>query len=115
MGLISQEGQITSVNDIAHDDQKLQKKATQLSDEDVVLDPKETVGTDFGTVVSSVCAILVKKHGAVGAVRIFSNPITNVVTGPTQGTGFVIVVRKSDKNCRLFGNPSLRYFRRRSS
>ena len=116
------QGQITSVDEIAHDDQKLKEKATELvgfqglqSGNEVVLDKETTVGTDFGTVDSSVCAILVKKHGAVGAVRVFSNPVTNVVTGPTQGTGFVIVVRKSGEDCRLFGNPSLRYFRRRSS
>ena len=55
------------------------------------------------------------KHGAAGAVRVFSNPVTNVVTGPTEEAGFVIVAIKSSEDCRLFGNPSMRYFRRRSS
>ena len=40
---------------------------------------------------SSVCAILVKIHGATGAVRIFGNPITNVVTGLTQRTGSLLL------------------------
>ncbi len=64
---------------------------------------------------SSVCAILVKKHGAAGAVRVFSDPVTNVVTGPAQGTGFVIVVVKRGQECMFLKTPSVRYFRRRSS
>lgn len=80
----------------------------------MVLDPKETIGTNFETVDSSICAVLIKKHGAAGAVRVFSNPVTNVVTGPIQGTGFVIVVIKSGEDCMLLGTPSVRYFRRRS-
>lgn len=104
---------MTSVDDIAHDDQKLKKKAAQLSGEDVILDPKETLGTDFEKVDPSVCAILVKKHGTVGAVRVFSDPVTNVETG--RENGFVIVVIKPGQDCMFLQNPSVRYFRRRSS
>ncbi|KAF7509568.1 hypothetical protein GJ744_007968 [Endocarpon pusillum] len=109
------EGRVTPVDDIVHNDHMLEEKVTHLSGEDTVIDPKETIGTDFGTVASSVCAVLVKKHGAAGAIRVFGEEVTNVVTGPTEGTGFVIVIIKPGEDCRLFGKPSLRYFHRRSS
>ena len=78
----------------------------------VVLDPKETTGTDLEMVDSSVCAVLVRIHGGGGAVRVNSVPVKNVVTGPNRGTGYVIVVIPSGETCRLYGKPSLRYFRR---
>lgn len=64
---------------------------------------------------SSVYAMLVKKHGAAGAVRVFSDPVTNVVTGLIQGTGFVIIVIKPGQDCMFLKTPSVRYFRRRNS
>ncbi len=64
---------------------------------------------------SSVCAVLVRKDGGGGAVRVTGGMFKNVVTGPTQETGFIIVVVKSCEHCMLLGNPSVRYFRRRSS
>ncbi|KAL2048963.1 hypothetical protein ABVK25_010816 [Lepraria finkii] len=60
--------EVTPVNDIAHDDQKLEEKASASYGADLVLDPKETTGTDFESVDSAVCAILVKKDGGAGAV-----------------------------------------------
>ena len=62
---------------------------------------------------SSVCAVLVRIHGGGGAVRVNSIPVKNIVTGLNGGTGFVIVVIPFGETCRLYGNPSLRYFRRR--
>ena len=64
---------------------------------------------------SSVRAILIKKYSAGGAVRVFSNLIRNVVIGLNKGTSFVIVVIGSVEECMLLGNPSMRYFCRRSS
>ena len=81
---------------------------------DLVIDPK-TIGIDFKMVDLSVRAILIKKHSAGGAVRVFSNPIRNVVTGPDKGTGFIIVIIGPSETCRLFSSPSIRYFRRCSS
>ncbi|KAL9099512.1 MAG: hypothetical protein Q9163_005001 [Psora crenata] len=107
--------QVTPVNDIiAHDDRKLEEKASQLYGADIVLDSKETTGTDFEILDASICAVLVRKGGGAGAVRVHSNPVKNVVTGPTQGPGYVIVIVKSGEDCMLLGNPSVRYFRRRS-
>ena len=81
---------------------------------DLVIDP-ETIGIDFKIVDSSVRAILIKKHSAGRAIRVFSNPIRNVVIGLNKGTSFVIVIIGSVKECILLGNPLVRYFRRRSS
>lgn len=81
---------------------------------EVTIDTQETVGRDFGTVDQSVCAILIKRDGTPGAVRIFGDVVTNVVTGPTQGDGYVVVLRKTGQSCRLFGSPSMRFFRRRN-
>jgi hypothetical protein len=57
----------------------------------------------------SVCAILVKKNSANGAVRVDAPDMPNVVTGPDQ-KGFVIVVIFPGQTCRIFLNPTLRYF-----
>ncbi len=81
----------------------------------MLLDPKEKVGTNFEEVESTVRAILLKKNSAWGSVRVFGNSINNVVSGPNQGAGFVIVVIGRGETCRLIGNPSVRYFHRRSS
>jgi hypothetical protein len=62
-----------------------------------------------------VYIILVKKYSAGRAVRVFSNPIRNVVIGPNKGAGFVIVIIGPGKTCRLFSSPSIWYFRRYSS
>lgn len=96
-------------------DEGFEKKASDLSGEDLVIDAKETLGKSFETVDSSVRAILVKMDGGGGAVRVFGsgNTVRNVVTG--QGAGFVIVVVGVGEECMLFGNPSVRYFRSRST
>jgi hypothetical protein len=77
----------------------------------VVLDPSETVGRSLEMVDSSVCAILVRKQSARGAVRVDAPGMPNVVTGPDQ-KGFDIVVIRQDQTCRLFLTPTVRYFRR---
>ena len=81
---------------------------------DVVIDSEETVGKDLEEVDPSVLAVLVRKGGGAGAVRVTGGNFKNVVTGPTRGTGFAIVVVASGENCRLFGNTSVRYFHRRN-
>jgi hypothetical protein len=86
---------------------------------DVVLDP-EKVGADLELADSSVCAVLVKKDGGAGAVRVTGGTLKdgifkNIRTGPNYGTGFVIVLVESEQDCMLFGNPSVRYFRRGNS
>jgi hypothetical protein len=77
----------------------------------VVLDLNETVGRSFEMVDPAVCAILVRKRSAIGAVRVDAPGMPNVVTGPDQ-KGFVIVVIRQGQTCRLFLTPTVRYFRR---
>jgi len=104
--------QTTSVDDIAHDDERLKEKAIQLLGEDVILGPQETARTDPDVVDPSVLAVLVTKHGGDGAVRVIGDTVTNIRTGPQQELGFVIIVVGSGQTCILFGSPSVRYFRR---
>ena len=63
------------------------------------------ISTDFEIVDLSVCTILVKKYSASRAVRVFNNLIRNMVTGLNKGTGFVIIIIGSVKECILLGNP----------
>ncbi|KAI9793501.1 MAG: hypothetical protein M1816_007933 [Peltula sp. TS41687] len=106
------EDQATPVDDIALDDQKLEEKASQLYGEDPVKDPTETAGRDFEIVDDSVCAILIRKDGGAGAVSGITS--RNIMTGPKQGAGFVMIVIRTGRTCMFLGNPSVRYFRRRN-
>ena len=54
---------------------------------------------------------MVKIHGGGGAVRVFGNIIRNIVIGPKEPAGFVILIVRPSKSCRLFGSPMVRYFR----
>ena len=81
---------------------------------DLVIDPK-TIGTDFKIVDSLVYIILIKKHSASRAIRVFSNLIRNIVIGPNKGTSFIIVIIGPSKTYRLFSSPSIQYFYRYSS
>jgi hypothetical protein len=72
-----------------------------------VLDADWTTGKNFERVDSSVCAILIRP-GAGGAVRVYSDPIKNVVTSDLAGT--VMIPVKTGERCRVFGNPSVRFF-----
>jgi len=117
--------QITPVDGIADDDKKLEEKAKKLlvktpsrflrSDFDirqeglkVTLESKEAVTRDPQSVDSSVRALLVKKNGGEGAVRVDDG--TYLRTGQNQGDGFVIVTIGTGRICVLFGHPSVRYF-----
>lgn len=88
-------------------------KNSQAQD-DLVLDKNETIGTTLELVDPSVRAILVKRHGGGGAVRVNGDAVRNVVTGPDENIGFDIVVIGTGETCRLFGTPTVRYFRRNS-
>ena len=76
---------------------------------DLVIDPK-TIGIDFKIVDLSVRVILVKKHSASRAIRVFGNLIRNVIIGPDKGASFVIIIIGPSKTCRLFSSPSIWYF-----
>ncbi|OCK88825.1 uncharacterized protein K441DRAFT_586700, partial [Cenococcum geophilum 1.58] len=56
-------------------------------------------------------AILVKIYSKGGAVRVFSDIIRNIVTGPKEPTSFIILIIRPSKSCRLFSSPTVRYFR----
>ena len=73
---------------------------------DLVIDPK-TISIDFKIVDLLVYVILIKKHSANRAVRVFSNLIRNMVIGPDKGTSFIIIIIGPGKTYRLFSNPSI--------
>jgi hypothetical protein len=73
-----------------------------------VLDTNWTTGKSFERVDRSVCVILARPGGG-GAVKVYSDPIKNVVTSDL--TGIVMITMKAGEDCRLFGNPSVRFFR----
>ena len=76
-----------------------------------MLDRNETVGKNFETIEDpSICAILVNKQGARGAVRLYASGTPNVVTGPEE-KGWVVVVRRPGQTGRFFLTPTVRYFR----
>jgi len=108
---MDEESQITPVDEIAHNDEELVKKAEELTKMKVKLDPTETIGKSFEIVDSSVCAILVKKNSAPGAVRVDAPGMPNVVTGPRE-KGFDIVVIGPGQTCMLYSTPTVRYFKR---
>jgi len=107
---MTEESGIMSVNAIANDDNELIKYGKKiLGRDDIVLDADWTTGKNFERLDPSVCAVLVKP-GAGGAVRVFSDPIIkNVVTNDLDG--FVMIPVKTGELCRLFGSPSVRFFR----
>lgn len=82
---------------------------------EVVVDDCETIGKTFEQVESSVCAILIKRDGGGGAVRVFGDAVRNVVTGPSESPGYVIMVIAPGETCRFLGTPTVRFFRRKSS
>lgn len=68
----------------------------------------------FTTADKSVCAVLVHRRGAEGAVRVTgpgtSHPVPNVITGPDE-SGWVIVAVKEGQTCMFLGEPTVRFFK----
>jgi hypothetical protein len=107
---------VEDVDNIKDDDIKLVQTVKRLAsisvNEEVVLDESWKTGENFQSPDTSVCAVLIKKDSAAGAVRVYSDPVTNVVTGPSQEAKVVLIVLRNDETCRLFGRPSVRWFSR---
>lgn len=76
--------------------------------ENFVLDSNKTTGTDFESVDLAVFTIFVRKDGSTGAVIV--GTFDNVVTGPKQRTGYIIIILKSGKSCMFYGTLSIQYF-----
>jgi hypothetical protein len=70
-------------------------------------------GKDLGTADLSIRALLVTQKGQWGAVRVDSDPITNVVTG--SGNELYIVFIEPGQVCRFYQHPAVRYFRLQDS
>lgn len=81
------------------------------------MEENEVTGKDLELVDSSICAILVKRQSAWGAVRVTGvgtpQEVPNVVTSPHNKPGYSLMIVKDGQSCRLFQTPTVRYFRRR--
>jgi len=120
---MAEKNEVIRVDDIADDEERLiQLLKGKLKDtsRNITLDKDWTVGNDTKRVNSplpervdpSIPGLLLKKGGKDwGAVRVNTSPLLNEVSGPGQGTGVVMVVRKPDDTCTLYLHPSVRYFR----
>ena len=73
---------------------------------DLIIDPK-IINIDFKIIDLLVCAIFVKKHSTNETIKVFSNPIKNIVISLNKGANFVIIIIKPNKTYRLFGSPSI--------
>lgn len=69
------------------------------------------VGVNLECVDPSIPALLIKKDGAWGAVRVDTSPVLNEVTGPGQGSGVSVIIIKPGETYRFYQQPSVRYFR----
>ena len=114
--------QAIDVTAISHDEKKLLERARKevkewQESEYVGLDKDWTVcnadGKDVGIADPLIRALLVTQNCSWGAVRVNSDPITNVVTG--NGNGFYIVTIEPGQSCLFLQHPSVRYFRQQGS
>jgi hypothetical protein len=77
----------------------------------VTLDKDWTIGVNLESIDTSIPALLLKKDGAWGAVRVDTSPVLNEVSGPGMDPGFSLILVKPGETCRIYQSPSVRYFR----
>lgn len=77
----------------------------------VTLDKDWTVGVNLESIDPSIPALLLKKDGAWGAVRVDTSPVLNEVSGPGMDPGIALILIKPGETCRFYQIPSVRYFR----
>ena len=66
----------------------------------------ETTRSNFKVVDLLVCAILIRKHSAGGAVRVFSKEIRNIVIGLKETRFIIIAIRLGEgETYRLLETP----------
>ncbi len=78
---------------------------------DVTLDKDWTVGVNLESIGPSIPALLLKRDGAWGAVRVDTSPVLNEVSGPGMTPGISLILVKPGETCRFYQSPSVRYFR----
>ncbi|RAL14196.1 uncharacterized protein BO97DRAFT_441685 [Aspergillus homomorphus CBS 101889] len=120
--------QLLHVTDIANDDQKLVELVRKelkewrnleipATSSNITLEQNWVIcnegGKDLGTADRSIRALLVTQKGKWGAVRVDSDPVTNVVTG--KGDECYIVFIEPGQVCRFYQQPAVRYFRLQGS
>ncbi|RAK99638.1 uncharacterized protein BO80DRAFT_120230 [Aspergillus ibericus CBS 121593] len=106
--------QVKSVDPLSPSDEELERVACELVSKGVVIEKSVSHPKSFTTADKSVCAVLVHRRGAEGAVRVTGpgtpHPIPNVITGPSEN-GWDIIAVKEGQTCMFFGNPTVRFFK----
>ncbi|KAF2024860.1 hypothetical protein EK21DRAFT_77789 [Setomelanomma holmii] len=74
------------------------------------LDSTDTIGETFLEIESDIRAVLVRKKGTAGAIRVTGGEVLNIVTGP-QEDGAVIVFIEPGQTGMCLGRASFRRFR----
>ncbi|QKX63742.1 uncharacterized protein TRUGW13939_10913 [Talaromyces rugulosus] len=103
---MAEKSELIPVNDIVDDDERLIEKVREKVSMDVVLDKNWSIGGNLEEVDASIPALLIKKNGEWGAVRVDTSPVLNEVTGPTIASGFSLLVIKPGETCRFYREPS---------
>jgi hypothetical protein len=86
---------------------ELEQEAFKICKQEVKIDENITVGNNTLVTDEDILAVFVQKQSGIGAVQ--APPHNSISTGPEeQGWAIVGVGRR----CMLFGNPSVRFFRR---
>ena len=108
-----------SVDHISGNEEELIKMVRRLAsiqdEESISLDTAWQVGKNFQSAEPSSCAVLVQKRSASGAVRVYSDPVTNIVTSPSQNEEVILIILEAGEGCRILGCPSLKWFTRGQS
>jgi hypothetical protein len=108
---MAEKSEVIPVDTNAHDDEYLQRIVKEKVKRDVTLDQNWTVGVNLESLGPSIPALLLKKDGAWGAVRVDTSPVLNEVSGPGMNPGISLILVKPGETCRFYQSPLVRYFR----
>ncbi|XPS72542.1 hypothetical protein M3J09_004704 [Ascochyta lentis] len=110
---MSVKDQIGYIENIALDDQELERQISKVSNEELIIDGRETLGIPFQRIPSSVRAIIVRVNSDVGLVRVYCRTTRFVATSPDYGAGFAFMIVQVGEGCIVHGQPSMRFLYQR--
>lgn len=108
---MAEKSEVIPVDAVAQDDERLMKMVQDKVNRNVTLDKDWTVGVNLESIDPSIPALLLRKDGAWGAVRVDTSPVLNEVSGPGMVPGISLILVKPGETCRFYQSPSVRYFR----
>lgn len=108
---MAEKSEVITLDAAPYDDERLRKMVQEKAKRNVTLDKDWTVGVNLESIDPSIPALLLKKDGAWGAVRVDTSPVLNEVSGPGMDPGIALILVKPGETCRFYQSPSVRYFR----